>query len=92
MLTYTHGMMALSFTDLGSGYIGGLTHTVPFPIVVLAIVVVVIALFGMMSRMADIFRGKGTAVDFIGMIIMLMLVLLVLFITGSGVVRGINVM
>lgn len=92
MINYMHGIMTLSFSDLGSGYIGGLAHTVPFPIVVLAMVVVVIALFGLLSRMADIFRGKGTAVDFIGMIIMLMLVLLVLFITGSGVVRGINVM
>jgi len=92
MFAIVHGLMAVSFPGIGGHDLGGLASSLPLSVVLLAAAVVIIAVFGMMSRFRDIFQGKGTAMDFIGLIVVLMILALVVLVMGKGVVRGIRVM
>lgn len=92
MRAVVHGLMAVGIPGFGGHYFGGLASSLPLPVLLLAAAVVVIAVFGMMSRFRDIFQGKGTAIDFIGLIVVLLILILVLLVMGSGVIKGVRVM
>lgn len=66
----------------------GLTYNIPLPILVLVLVVLVIAAFGLISRFSAIVKGKGTATDYLGILIIIGLFLLVALLVGSGMLGG----
>ncbi len=66
----------------------GLTSHIPLPVLILVLVVLVIAAFGLISRFGSIVKGKGTATDYLGILILMGLFLLVALLVGSGMLGG----
>lgn len=82
------GVYALGSTGSLNHDFGGLAYSIPLPVLVLVLVVLVIAAFGLLSRFGSIVKGKGSATDYLGMLILMGLFLLVALLVGSGMLGG----
>jgi len=86
-----HGVYAMGYVERGRDYLSGMAYTVPLPVLIIAVVVFIVAFFGIISRFRSILKGKGTPLDFVGLIIMLILLALAAVIVMSGVVKSLHV-
>lgn len=90
MKWYLTGVDAMGSVGAARQKVEGLVYSIPEPLLILVLVVFVIAVFGMLSRIKAVLSGKGTAADFLGIIILLVMLVLVLLIIGSGVLKEIS--
>jgi len=91
MYGYDHGVYAMGYVDRARDYFSGMAYTVPLPILLIAVAVFLVAFFGIISRFRSILKGKGSPLDFVGLIIMLILLALAAVIVMSGVVKSLHV-
>jgi hypothetical protein len=86
-----HGFYAMGYIDRAKDYYSGVAYNIPMPILIIAVVVFLVAFFGIISRFRAILKGKGTPLDFVGVIIMLILLAMAGIIVMSGVVKSLHI-
>lgn len=92
MQGYISTLSDLSFAGVTGYYFGGLTHSLPLPVMVLALAVVAIAMHGAYSRMQTLKQGENAGTDLIGIMVVLVMFVLVSFLLTSGIVKTIQIL
>jgi predicted membrane protein len=88
---YIKGISALSFIWENRDF-SGMINSLPLPVLLLVLAVVVIVIFGVLSLMKTLFQTKGTALGYPGSIIILIaLILLALVLIFGVAVRAFHI-
>jgi len=77
---------------VGGKDVTGFLYDLPLPILIGLAIAAVIGLFGMLGRIKALLTGKGTALDFVTVVLILMVAAIVLIVIAGNVVRSLNVM
>jgi len=92
MLTYlTHPSQFTGLIIAGRD-VTSFFYQLPLPVVVGLAVVALIGVFGILGRVKAILSGKGSAMDFITVVLILVVAAIVFFLVAGRAVKGINVM
>jgi len=67
-------------------------YQLPLPVVVGLAVVALIGVVGILGRVKAILSGKGTAMDFITVVLIFMVAAIVFFLVAGRAIKGLNVM
>lgn len=70
--------------------ISGLVSSIPLPVLVLALIVLVLVFFGLLSRIRTMLQGHASPLDYAGMALLLFFFLLVAIILAKATFRGIS--
>jgi len=86
-----HPSQLLGFTIAGRD-VTSFFYDMPLPMVVGLGIVALIGIIGMLGRIKAILSGKGTAMDFLVVVVRLVVAAIMFFIVAGRVIKQLNVM